>query len=146
VAYRTPVFNLWAEILTRFGTSVGWTRCQLRGPTNTPLDLEQSDQPPSCRIVWELLVPPGSDIRTRNCSGVRGPSDWDQVWICGSSDLAFIVQAVGDKGAGFDNEYRLCYITPNLDYVISISGLPRVNPSFEPPMGYTPLPVLLPVV
>lgn len=142
MAYRVPEFNLWATVYSNTGAFVGWTKCQLRGPINGLFDLEQSDQPPSCRILWEILVPAGTDIRTRNCSGQRGASSWDHIYLCNDTRLAFIVQAVGDKGAGFDNEYRLCYVTPDLDFVIGNDGLPRVNPEVVPPSGFTPVPIL----
>jgi len=92
--------------------------------------------------MWEILVPAGTDIRTRNCSGRRPPSDWDVICVCDDPALSFIVQAVGDKGAGFDNEYRLCYVTPNLDVVTGLAGLPRVNTEVIPPMGYTAVPIM----
>jgi len=150
MAYRVPSFNIWCQVLDQFYLEVGWSVCQLRGPVNGVFDLEQTGTPTSCTLLWEVLFPKGSDVRTRNSTGTRASgllfSQWDIIRLCGSQRLSFMVQSVGDKAAGFDNEYRLVYVSTNLDEVLAFNtGLPQVNKNFLPPVGYTPLPIIAPV-
>lgn len=142
MAYRTPTFNIWVEIVSRAGISRGWTICQMRGPTNSFFDLEQTASPNSCVVPWEFLFPKGSDVRTNNSTGAVTADDWDCVLVHGDNRWCFDVQWVGDKAAGFTNEYRLVYASRSSNFTaIKQLPMPRVNKEFVPPPGYTPLPV-----
>jgi len=141
MAYQVPKFNIWVEIGNAFGARRGWTKCQMRGPVNGLFDVEQTDHPNNTRILWEFLFPAGSDIRTHNSVGTVGGSDYDIIYIHGYTKFGFLVMWVGEKAAGFTNEYRLVFACHQIDWDVNTIPLPRVNPDFEPPPGFTPLPV-----
>jgi len=95
-------------------------------------------------VPWEFLFPAGVDVRTKNSTGTVAPSGWDVIAVHGDITFAWDVQSVGDKAAGFSNEYRLVYATRSntlASLSISTRPMPRVNPGFSPPGGFTPLPI-----
>ncbi len=142
MAYRAPTFNIWVLITSASGIERGWTICQMRGPQNSFFDLEQTTSPNSCSVVWEFLFPAGSDVRTNNSTGTVGSDYWDCILVHGDIKFCFDVQWVGDKAAGFSNEYRLVFALRSYNFTGARTlPMPRVNPGFLPPGGYTPLPV-----
>lgn len=135
MAFRTPVFNLWAEVVaSATGFNRGWTPLQLRGPTNTGIFLNDTPAAPFV-FYWEILLPKGSDVKNISNGGAHGADD---IFIRPGNLRGYRVIWVDDKAAGFTNEYRLVWAQ---QHIIS-APLPRVNSSMVPPGGYTPLPVV----
>jgi len=137
--FRVPTFNVWAEVIQVPSFDArGWSRCQMRGPVNTHVPFRAGEAlGATLRAPWEFLFPTGSDVRDgRMVSSGQG----DRIYLGGSSRLIFEVYWVGDKAPGFTNEYRLVFAIQVIEG--GVQGLARVNPLFEPPDGFTPLPVI----
>lgn len=139
MAYRAPTFNVWAEVFTDAGVSRGWTLCQVRGPSNSVWAwLPGLGEDAQNIVYWEILLPRGSDVRgPKNDAAQMG----DTIRLKGLQTMAYRVIWVGDKAAGFTNEYRLvfAYWQPS---PAGNQPLLRVNTAFAPPGGFTPLPLV----
>lgn len=139
MAFRVPVFNVWGEVIDQdIEASRGHTICQVRGPTNVPVLMNQTMTIDQTRIVWEILFPRGSDVRGGNNSG---QTVGDRFIVCGTTHWLFYLTTVGDKAAGFSNEYRLAYALHSFEGG-GVKYLSRLNTDYRPPAGYTPLPIV----
>jgi len=144
MAYFPPRFNLWCQVwrlldpLDPFAyTMVGYSRCQLRGPS--PYVAEPQS-------VCEVLFPKYSDIRGPQQSEAHNIGD--TIVLAGYDKWRhWRVFFVCDKGAGFPNEYRMaiCATFRPVDVGDGHGALPVVNPELAPPDGFLPLP-LLPII
>jgi len=139
MAFRVPSFNLWCAVYRQQGLVLkGYSRCQLRGPVNTYVPfLSGAAFGNSLRTPWEILFPAGSDV----CSAQwTGANSGDIIYLGDSARHQYYVYWVGDKAAGFSNEYRLVFaLQVNEAGVIPVA---RVNPLWFPPEGYLPLPII----
>jgi len=140
MAFKVPTFNLWCQVWrpNEAGneyTSVGYSKCALRGPEST---MEAGlNTPPS-----QVLLPKGSDVRSITLSEFSIP---DVIDIAGQgAEVFFEVFWVADKGAGYANEYRIVGGATRNRFGESVNGLRRTNVALQPPLGYTPLPILTP--
>jgi len=150
VAFQIPKFNIWVQVFQQgvaSRVSVGYSRAQIRAPRPSlvgrfyNIGFQLYDLP-----YVEVLFPAGSDIRSYQYARNSGPVPADDGMIIiplGNINTGYVVQGVFDVGSGFPNEFRvaLCRITDDVTLTGS-AGMRRVNPALEPPVGYTPLPVL----
>lgn len=104
MAFRVPTFNLQVSI---------W-RTVTMPPVGPAAVLTQGNLSPGRRTMMltgnamtELLLPPGTDVRAAQNSGVS-----DTAEVPRGSGRFYKVMGVEDVAKGFANEYRLAYLLP----------------------------------
>jgi len=150
MAFKVPTFNAWLQCWRYVPAGshyelVGYCRCQVRGPDSHwegPVET-------SAEVYFQVLIPTGTDIRSGNLNLNGGVPDL--ISVGGWGRRLATVQGVSPKGAGFSNEYTIlvCYFqdaSTGFSGIVyaPINGLPRVNTTLTPPLGYTPIPVITP--
>lgn len=134
MAYRKPVFNLFAAVYTTpaVGEEVfrGYTPCQLRGPGNSKIEEAGSDL--ESWILMEILFPKGTDVRDAQTAGAGKIGD--TIEITPGTGRWYYVHFVDDKGAGFSNEYRLVIARKKWTNLGETASL-VVDPEYTPPGG-----------
>jgi len=141
MAYYPPRFNTWCQVwrLLDAGdpfayTLVGYSSCQLRGPS------PYVSEPQS---VFEVLFPKHSDVRGPQQSEAHNIGD--AIILAGYDGWHWArCFFVCDKGAGFVNEYRMAICAFfRLDSVgDGHGGYQPIDLALEPPEGFTPLPLI----
>jgi len=140
MAYFPPRFNMWCRVAFEGIVPAnlqlrGYSLCQLRGPASRESD-------PGFSQGFQVLFPMYSDVR-----GIEqrdaGLHDWLQ--LAGWGDRWAVVTSVCDKGAGFTNEYRQAECQFTTHGVTNMTpGMPAAKFGLEPPVGFVPLPLILP--
>lgn len=136
MAYRPPVFNLFAKVFTVPGAGSpvlrGYCPVQLRGPTNS-LTYNAGGSTDYTAILMEALFPKGTDIRDRFTAGAGFIQDL--IEISPGTGRYYNVMFWDDKAAGFNNEYRLALLEKNFINAGHTDGQ-IVDPEYiPPPMG-----------
>lgn len=138
MAFRVPVFNVWAKVYHWDNTipvpayvSAGYSLCQQRGVDS------HTDASALSTNMFQVLFPKGSDVRgpLQSASGIG-----DRIQIAGYGTQTVRVHSLSDKGTGFTNEYRIANVY--WDIGVAADSLNRVNILLAPPPGFLPLPIL----
>jgi len=141
MGFKVPAFNVWCQVVRPSSPNPfqihGWSRCQVRGTDS------HSDPGPTPRTIFQILFPKYSDVRSFEQSP-DGLQDFIQVAGWGARFAR--IEGVSDKGVGFSNEYRIAvvnWVSRDVGSPYnSVSGCGATDNTLEPPVGYTPLPLI----